>query len=385
MTQVAFPGVGMEFPYNLGDNQVNTVLSTVFTLNSTGSQSTLIGQLCMEGSPASSSAKTMSTGSIAIVFGTVTFNSSTVVRIGLQNINLANGPAIHPSGTSNVFRDVNTTETINTNSTRVFQMNSGSMSLVNGQHIAVAVEMLTKASTSTFQTRGVTNYTAALHSPVCRNRPVSTVTWNAPTIVIPSVNLVFDDGTNAIIANALPTASISTEAWTTTTNPNERGMLFQVPQDVKINGMWLNGLVTASTTLFDLTVYSDPLGTPTAILTDQILTKMGAPGVARKLLYGPVDMVSLSRNTNYVIAVKAQSTTIFELDSISLSNISTKVFFGSSTLMKVTRNGATAFVIDATSSNIYKIGVNIASWDDGTGSGAAGGAGMLYIPNMDGT
>lgn len=385
MTQVAFPGVGFEYPFNLGDNQVGVAQVTVFTINSTGAQTTLVGQLCIEGSPASTTVKTMSTGSISVRFGAVTFNSSTLVRAGLQNVDTVNGPAWHPNGTCTVFGELNTTATINANSTRIFTMNSGIMSVVHGQEIAIAIQMAQKASTSSFVVQGATNYQNALHRPLVRNRPVSTVTWNAPGASLPLAHITLDDGTKAIIANALPCVSVSSENFTVTTNPNERGMLFQVPQDVKINGMWMTNLVTASTTLFDLTVYSDPLGTPAAILTDSFRTDMGVPGTARKMMYGPVNVISLSKNTNYAIAVKANSTTNFELDSITLADISTNVFFGSSTLRKVTRNGATAFAVDATSTNIYKMGVNIVSWDDGTGSGAAGGAGMLYMPNMDGT
>jgi len=387
MTQVAFPGFGLEFPTGMGDMETNFVLNTVRNINSTGAKVAIMGQILIQGAPASTVTKTISTsGSIVFRTGAVTFNSSTVIRVGLQDLNVL-GPAVTPNGTSDVFRDINTTEVINANSSKSVTMSSGTKSIYHGQELAVVWEMRQKASTSALVVLGIAQYITGIHRPVCRTKSFSSAAWSIQDVNFPLATITFDDGTLGLIANSLPSVSISTETWTNATNPDERGNLFQVPQDVRINGVWAHIEVLASTTLFDFNLYSDPFGTPTKILTNSFLAHLGTPSGTRKFPYGPFDLVSLSKNTDYVLAVKANSTGTLQIDSMAVDVIGSKEFFGSSTLCHVSRNNTTgAFAREATSTKVFKMGINISSWDDGTGTGtSAAGAGMLYIPNLQGT
>jgi hypothetical protein len=203
----------------------------------------------------------------------------------------------------------------------------------------------------------------------------------------PNVLITFDDGTLGFIdGNGPPITSSSNEAWSDSTNPDERGLIFQVPWDCKIDGFWMVGAPSAGATGdFTLALYSSPTGTPAAMASVAVLAEqMGTAVADRPAFFVLPSEVSLSRNTDYILAMRATGAGNCRLRTSVLGNTAYRVFLpGGTTLAKGTRdNGSGAFTAESPAVTMYIMGVRISSLDDGTGSG--GGGGLLAHPGMRG-
>jgi hypothetical protein len=186
--------------------------------------------------------------------------------------------------------------------------------------------------------------------------------------------ITFDDGTLATLDGTLPISSTAPEIFTNATNPDERGLIFQVPFACKVDAIVAAIGVTDLNSDLVVALYSDPLTSPTIMgsaLTPSHRGFAGAGLQAVGVLTFPSE-ISLAANTDYCVTLRAQGTTNVRINTALLGAASHRVFWpGGTTLAKATRNNfAGAFSL--TTSTIPEIGVRISSVDDGTGSG--GGA-----------
>jgi hypothetical protein len=318
-----------------------------------------------------SGAKTLSAaggGSISFRLSTTTFaDGATTVEIGLQDLGTATGNPGRPDGTFDVSRVLTggggglTTAAWNTVS---MTGGSGTKTLSHGDPICVVFDMTARGGAdSILVTVGLSNddNTNAPSLFPFVSQFVSSA-WAAVNTRRPNIVLTFDDGTLAIIDDSPAFSSIAvTGGFSDTNNPDERGIIFQVPFDCKVDALWTHlQTVNATTSDFNLVLYSDPTGTPTPLATVTVLAEtLGGLGDRLIGTWLLPSEIALTRNTNYCLATRASGTgTIFTTD-LTLGDAAHRGFLlgGTSLLGGTRQNDTGAF---ATSTTVLRpMGVRI--------------------------
>lgn len=382
MTQTTLVGPGLRYPFNPLLTGVVSALPNTPTMDATGEKLAFCGQIYIDGRP--TSAKTLSSAGGKIYFrtGTVTFaNGSTALDIGWQDIDATAGPAPRPDGTFDVKATlVPGVETISSNTWTTATMETGSKSITHGDFGCIVFDMTARAGSDSVI---LNTFAKMIPGNPCVN-DFSGAAWNMSNgSIAPICVIEFDDGTLGTFFETLPLTSATTESYQDGTNPDERGLIFQVPWDCKVDGLF----VGADTNFngnpdWEVKLYEDPLGTPSALKTftsDANYQGFQGSGYEQHII-SPV--ISLTKNTDYCIAVKATTASSFRLRVGTLADANYRKFMpGGTTLNYATRNnGSGAF--SPTTTKLPFMGVNIASFDDGTGTGSGGG--MIRHIGMNG-
>ena len=349
---------GYEFPLSNGGG----------TLDATGEQFAMIGRLYIDGRP--TAAKTLSTGTIQFRLGTTTFaNAGTTVVVSVQDVATGAGPFAQPDGTPDVSKSLTggggglTTAAWNT-----VTMDTGSKSMTHGDLIAVVWNMSARAGADSV---------VIVPSGDASSRPVTNIylagAWQTSTVngagVHPNVIIVFDDGTLGWIDGGMPYSKVGTEAYQDSTNPDERGMIFQVPFDCEIDGFFAR-LTTGASANADYTfkLYTDPTGTPALVTSSAILAEQisGVTQLVREELPVPI---ALTKNTDYGLTVLATGTANLTLSVATLGNTAHRAAYnGGTSLKKITRNNSSgAFTAESPAITLYAMGVRISAINDTAG------------------
>lgn len=369
MTLVATP-TGLYYPTPLVGLPVGATVGTAGTMDAAAEKVAFIGHCYIAGRPGS--AKTISAaggGSIAFYTSTVTFaNGSTTLDIGIQDVDITTGVPARPDDSFDVKRTLTGgTDTITSSVWNSFAMTggTGSKSITHGDLIAVVFDMTARGGTDSVIIRGAS---ATSHLPGTLVN--TTGTWTVAG-VIPMVMITFDDGTLAYLDGGQLFYLTATESYADATNPDERGLIFQVPWDCKIDAFWAQIGGSANTADFNWVLYSDPLGTPSAVTTLSIVAEsLRATGDVRFYLRPLTSEISLTKDTNYVLAMKATGAGNVQLFSQTLPSADARQLLpGSTTVAKVTRNDASG-AFSTTTTVVYQMGVRISQLHD-TGGGTA--------------
>lgn len=311
-------------------------------------------------------------GSITWRTSTVTWaNAGTTMDVGLQGVAAAAGPVPQPNGTFGVKRTLTGGDgNVTGSATKVTAMTggSGTSTISHGDLIAVVWDMTARAGADSV----IISHGANGGSGLPNNNLFTAAAWRTTQGRLPNVVITSDDGTLITIDDTIPFVSAAVETYADATNPDERGLLFQVPWDCKIDAV--RGLlgITDNASDYTITVYSDPLGTPASVASVTVLADRGAVAAGdREQRFPLAAEVSLSANTDYVIAVRANGTTNTRLPSFTLMDQTHRALQpGSTTVKKATRNnGAGAFTAEATPTTMYFLSVEISSLNS---TGAAG-------------
>ena len=359
---------------------------SVMVMDAAGEKAAFIGRLFLN----SGASKTLSAaggGSILFRTASITFaNGSTTLDIGLQDVATGAGPPAQPDGTFDVKRTLTggtDTLTANTYFTVSMTGGTGSKTLSHGDLFAVVFDMTARGGADSVQVRGG----AVGQSGAAFGGSMPTASQYLGSWAIhashPNIIILFDDGTIGWIDFGMPVSAGASTQWTNATSPDENGLLFQLPFDCSIDAL---GLMQAAWAAADgdgtLALYSDPLGTPSSLASVAILGEqmpVSLPGMFWGLL---ASEVSLSKATNYCLALKATSTGNVGLGTVTLGNEAHRVYFpGGTTIAKASRNdGSGAFSAESPAISIYQMGVRISQIHDGAGSGG----GLLVHPGMAG-
>jgi hypothetical protein len=336
-----------------------------------------IGRCYIDGRPGGT--KTLSAaggGSITFAAGSgVVFASgSTSMDLGIQGVATGSGPAAQPDGSFVVKRTlVGGTDTINSTARNTFAMTggSGTTSIAHGDLIAVVFDMTARGGSDSVALKSYND--GSFPGFVSGGLPTVTLfsaaAWGA-AIRFGGVLITFDDGTLAILDQTAPAILESTEAFATGTNPNERGMIFQVPWDCKVDALLYQSIAAGATSDGTLTLYSDPLGTPTSmaavtILAEQHTTNSGNAWRCELLS----SELSLSKNTDYCLAFLATGAGNTTLYIHTLGSAAHRTFYTNGTnLRKGTRNGSSG-AFSATTTTLYGMAVRISQLNDSAGGG----------------
>lgn len=339
-----------------------------------------IGRLYIDGAP--SGAKTLSTGTIQFQTGTCTFaDGSTTLDVGIQDVATGAGPIAQPDGTFDVKATLTGGAGITTAAWNTVTMNSGTKDMSHGDLIAVVWDMTARAGSDSVIVATENRVLSNALSQLPTTNSFVAGAWQT-TITLgagrnPNVIIVFDDGTLGWLDLSLPISTSSTEQFQNSTNPDERGLIFQVPWDCKVDALWMHESLASAAADFTMKLYSDPLGTPTLLASDTHLAEISAGGTGASYMSVPTKVagviteISLTKDTDYLVTVLATGTANVALTTNILNNEAHRAYLNNGlTLKKATRNNSTgAFTAENPAITRYIMGVRICSLDDGAGSG----------------
>jgi len=344
-------------------------------INATSQKLAHIGRLFIAGRAAS---KTLSTGSISFFAGAVTFaNGGTTLQIGIQDLDVANGPIGRPDGTFDVSTILTGGAGLTGAAWNTATMNSGSKTMAHGDLFAVVFDMTARAGADTVTVQTISSF--FVNGPVAQFPITNFFTagaWQTTAVTganrAPLILITFDDGTLGWIDFAPPVIANSSETFQDSTNPDERGFIFQVPYTCKMDAVWFYGiLVTSATSDYTINIHSDPTGTPSLLSSTSVLSETN--GIANSVGFQQITLpteVTLARNTNYSLSIRATNGQV-TINTITLHNQAHRVAYnGGTTLRKATRNnGAGVFSEENPAVTRYSMGFRISSIDDGASGG----------------
>jgi hypothetical protein len=307
-------------------------------------------------------------GSIVWKTSTVTWaNGGTTIDLGLQGWATGAGPLAQPDGTFGVKRTLTGGDgniTSNAIKTTAMTGGSGTSTISHGDKIALVWDMTARAGADSVIVMS-TGLNSASPPPPLTNAMVSGGgVWKTTGGRVPNAYIVSDDGTLIKIADTVPFTAITADAFADATNPDERGMVFQVPWNCKIDGLWMLGGHTDAASDFTLTLYSDHLGTPTSMGSFSVLGEQsGAAATDRYRFFPFTSEVTLAANMDYVVAARATGATNVRLPGVTLMSAAQRVLnCGGTTVQKVTRDGgAGVFTEEVAATQMYWMGVRISS------------------------
>ena len=369
---------GVSYPDFLLESTSASILSGLTALNAAGHKAAFVGRLVIDGRATNKTLSAAGGGSIVHRIHSLTWaDGSTALSVGLQGVDLTTGNPVRPSGSFDVSRSlVPGVDALSTGMNSISMTGgSGSKTLSHGDWVAIVFDMTARAGSDAVAI-GVVQYGAVNTSPPLLN----TGSWSGISNMYALVGIIFDDGTRAVLDGSMPLlVSQTAENFSDATNPDERGMSFEVPWDCKIDAIHGMFAGTAAAGDFELQIYQDPFGTPTSILPGgtalAVNAEMLRSYVAQRSIWPLVGEIALTRNTRYAVTMKALGASNSTIGlACTLENAAWKKFwFGGENASKVTRNnGSGAFT--ETTDVIYQMSVRISGFVDTDGGGGGGGS-----------
>ena len=340
--------------------------ATTLLIDATGEKVAFIGHVWNK------ARATKSIRKVGILFGAVTKAGGSALTLSLQDVDTANGPVARPDETQDqTVAIANADAAFATNTWYQTGNLSADRSVAFGEMLAVVIEYdgAGRLGSDSVIVRGIT----ALEN---RNGPLSVLkvgaSWLLQT-VHPNVILEFSDGTFGTLRRSWPLSDTSALSFASNTTPDEYAMEFQLPGPCNVDGGWVDILVSASTSDFEIVLYD---GT-TALATTTIEGNwMSANNIGRHLEFSFSAEVALSANTTYRLAIKPTTTSavsIRVLDVAAAGHMQAHAF-GEYGLTSRTDAGSWAA---ATTTRRMFAGLSISSISDNVGGG--GGLGDRII------
>lgn len=240
--------------------------------------------------------------------------------------------------------------------------------VTKGQLIAPTV----KAPATNFGNIGLAHF-----EDVRRWFPFTDIVGGKNLTSAPCFTLEYDDGSYDVVEGIYPYSVINTRTYGSSTNPNRRGMRFQVPFKARLAGMWV--VMTVNTGAdFDVVFYaSDGTTATTLVQWDGHVSAAASVGLHKLRFATPV---TLEPNTNYRIALVPTTTTsivIYDTDVNAAADLD--AWSGGQEFHSTTVNGAPGAEGDWTQTltNRPFMGLWFDQLSDDAGAGGGGGGGPL--------
>jgi hypothetical protein len=238
--------------------------NTNVVMNSAGQTSFIVGHVYF---PAQAGSKTISSAGGVLYLNTsasvVFADGSTNLRAGVQDVDTS---GIN-DGTFDVYADcVGGVFSLGSNACVAVPMASGTKTIGFMDLVAIGVTLTARAGSDL-----VTIRRAVAAGAFANGLPYG-ITNGSRAATVPLHMLKFDDGTYGWILAApllFNTASggLTNTSITTASSPDEYGAAIQVPVRTQICGYGLTFGAVASADAFEMRVFSDPFGSPSAIDT----------------------------------------------------------------------------------------------------------------------
>lgn len=373
----------VQLPNNQGifihsDNSFVNNAALVSVLDAAGESRTFIGKVSLEAGSGSKTISGAGGGKIRWRTQTIVFSDAgSTFRLGIQDVNTSTGLE---DGTFDVYADlVGGTDTISANADQLTTMETGSKTISQGDLIAVSFELISRGGTDSLQISAM-NVGLSTRSSNAYYPYITTDTGSGPSQSASGVfgcTIEFDDGTlgwitpAALIPNAFVTAS--TVTFGSSSTPDEYAAVFQVPFSCSIAGGYVAISNIASADDFEIILYSNPLGTPTAIASVAIdgANIGSSSGTAVPYLFTFSTSQQLSINTTYGLAVRPTTTNTISFGYIDLGTGNEKYkrpFPFGETLKLMARTDQTGAFADTQTYYFPVFGLLIDKLDDGVPS-----------------
>lgn len=355
--------------------------SSSAVLDATGERFAMCGRLFIAGRPAG--AKTLSSaggGKISWRAGTCTFaNGGTSLEIGIQGVSIAAGPLLQPDGTFSAKAQLTGGSGISSAAWNDTALTTGSVNLAHGDLVSVVWDMTARAGSDSvipqvIATRFADGNLFGLSFP--NTNAYLAGAWQTGfaggSMRLAPVLITFDDGTLGWIDGAPP---VSTPAnggvFSSASTPDERGWMFQLRFDCKVDGLWgFFGATDANSTM-NLKLYADPLGAPSALASLAISPRWMTGSNEYLMFHALASEVSLSKNTNYAVALEAtgSSNCRYKYSTLASENHRPCWDGGANSAYVSRSDGAGAFSAETPAVTVPHFGVRISSVYDTAGGG----------------
>lgn len=367
---------GIWWPWGL--TRIFGSASAIVTLDATGEYLAVIGRIIIDGK---STGKTLDTsGSSSIRFhvanAPVFDNASSVFTVGFQGVDKTTGFPVRPDGIWSaravISTAADTTPTLTTTSTagHVVIPTAGTITLNHGDEVCFVMQMTTRAGSDSVQSNGCTAQSLGMSQyPCC----VTNVSGSpASSAASQGVLITFSDGTKGFIEGSIPGQTLQS-IWADATNPDEQGLLFQVPFACKIDAISFPMRLVDATSDFQFDITSTPLTSPGSIISGPIsVTAENLSTTTEQMIVWPLPSeISLTANTDYCLSVKATGAGNIRWTQLSTGESDARKFLGpaGTTIRTATRNGGSGPYTDGSTTVLNPMSVRISEITTGGGGG----------------
>lgn len=379
---------GLWWPFGL----LPRFVSGSVTLDATGEKVACIGKLAIAGKGTNKTIDTSGSSAIRFSVGSnpVFDNASSEFTVGFQGVDKTTGLPVRPDGTwgarAVITTAANSTPTLTTTAnSHAAVPTAGSSTFSHGDEVAFVMEFTTRAGSDSVVpvTTGLAYESSIQYPATVTNISGSWAGVSTGGIGGPVVEITFSDGTLGTIDGVVcgVTSAIS---WADSTNPDEQGLIFQVPFDCTIDAIGLPMRLVDATSDLQIDLTSTPTGTPASLISGPIAItaeNLALTSSELPLMFALPTEVALSANTDYCISVKATGAGNIRLAQLLMTSAAARIFVGpgGTTMAATTRNGGSGAFAAGTTTTLNPLNVRISSIETG-----AGGGGLLTHPGMAG-
>jgi hypothetical protein len=306
-------------------------------------------------------------------------DATSVMHIGIQDVDTTTGSPGRPDGTYDVHSVVTTAADTSPALTTISSLvaatpTTGTKTMSHGDLISVVVTLVTVGSSpaASVSIMHQTNSDLGGSSPALPFSVSNTSGSWAASSSGPVVLIVASDGTYGTLDGVGAIGQFTTVSFSDSTNPDENGNIFQVPFACKASGIMFAGAALGATGDFQYDLTSTPLGTPASLISGPIAIPAesvgGSTTAAYRFLF-PAE-VALAANTDYCVSIKATAAGNVSMYGLTLPNAGARVLMpGGTTTFGATRNGGSG-AYSTSSTVIRAICVLVSAYEISAGGGS---------------
>lgn len=301
--------------------------------------------------------------------GAVTFNGGvSALQLGLQTVdNLA------PHRGDGTFDVYGTLTALTANAVNFVTISSGTQTYSHRELVDFVIQYSTFTTGDSIEVLAIDSSSAAQLPAVLKNTSVLSL--------VPNIILEDSEGTVGILAAGSFISNAEQILWNSGSTPNEYGNIFRVPFNCKVIGVHMMHRFTNASGAGTINLYSDPTGTPSSMVSKSFsLAEFGTSTATQRggvLLFD--SEVTLTKDTDYCIAVAPSNTNNHEMIKLSLGTAGFAAAMSGGTTVKQASRSSGAFSTDT--SAYLPINIVISQIDDGAGGSTSG---MIVHPGMSG-
>ncbi len=339
------------------------------TLDATAEKIAYMGRMFWQGRAASKTIDTSGSSKIWLPTAASVFDDAgSVMDIGIQDINTS-GPPLQPDGTfdaaSTVTTAANTSPALTTGSTMVAATpTTGTKTIAQGDLIGIVADFTTRAGADSvaFPALG-----GGFSGPIV-NAFLSAAWGASGTNDTGAPILVASDGTLGWLAGQTAAGVSTTTAYQLSTNPDERGLIFQVPFPCKVDALCTQLTISTADSDFTIGLFSSPESAPVTLasVTVDAAQHSALATNTRFSVFALASEIELAANTDYLVAIRATGTANVSLQAMTLGDAAHRALLnGGATLRTVTRDGGSGDFGSSSPTLISLCGVRISAIDFG--------------------
>jgi hypothetical protein len=340
------------------------------TIDAAGESAAAVGYLQLSTGPGTSKVFSSAGAKIAFRAGSpITFNNGgTTLRAGIQDV----GATGLEDGTYDVRGDfVGGTNPITASVINVIPMDTGSKTIAHGDLVAVVIEATARSGADSI---------LVSRTSITSQIPYGTQDTGAGPVksaALPSMTLLSDDGTAGWFGlDAFAWVHETPTAFANNSTPDEHALLFEVEHPMIVTAAIARLASVGAADDFEFILYTDPLGTPTAVTNGTIAQDSDLLGLAGAIWERDFPAaLTLAPSTLYALALRPTTTNTITYSRLNFGSGNgdlRKPLIGGTTMRLGTRTNQTgAFSEDATIVPLF--GLRATHFDDGAGGGSVVG------------